>query len=115
MGHVNVLRVAPREGAGTPQAFPQGTRGLAFTKAAQAACRQRRKLLDMTRERLAQCVGCSVSALRKIEDDERRSSRPLAERLAACLVIAPADRPTFLSVARADLRAERLPPPADSW
>lgn len=77
---------------------------------------QRRKMLDMTRERLAQCAGCSVSALRKIEGDERRPSRQLAELLADCLQIPPTERPTFLQVARGQLLLERLaaPPPADT-
>ncbi len=70
--------------------------------------RQRRKALDLTRERLAECAGCSVSALRKIEDDERRPSRQLAELLAECLSIAPEDRLTFLKVARADLNVDHL-------
>lgn len=36
-------------------------------------------MLDMTRKQLAQCTGCSMSVLRKIETDERRPSRQLAE------------------------------------
>jgi predicted ATPase/DNA-binding XRE family transcriptional regulator len=69
---------------------------------------KRRKTLDLTREQLAQCAGCSVSALRKIEGDERRPSRQLAELLANCLRIPPDQRPTFLQVARGQLRVERL-------
>ncbi len=34
--------------------------------------RQRRKALDLTQAEVAKCAGCSVSALRKIEMDERR-------------------------------------------
>jgi predicted ATPase/transcriptional regulator with XRE-family HTH domain len=78
---------------------------------------KRRKMLDLTRERLAQCAGCSVSALRKIENDERRPSRQLAELLAGCLQISPAECPTFLQVARGQLPVERLavaPQPASS-
>lgn len=70
--------------------------------------RQRRRTLDLTREVLADCAGCSVSAIRKIEDDERRPSQQLAELLANCLEIAPEDRPTFLKVARADLNVDHL-------
>ena len=42
---------------------------------------KRRKALDLTREELAQKVGCSISTLRKIESDERRPSKQLAENL----------------------------------
>ena len=45
--------------------------------------RRQRRALDLTRAELAASVGCSVSALRKFEADERRPSRPLAEALAA--------------------------------
>lgn len=69
---------------------------------------KRRKMLDLTRERLANCAGCSVSALRKIEADERRPSRQLAELIAGCLQILPAERPTFVQVARGQLPVARL-------
>ncbi|MCK6623743.1 MAG: helix-turn-helix domain-containing protein [Anaerolineae bacterium] len=72
---------------------------------------KRRKTLDLTREQLAQCAGCSVSALRKIEGDERRPSRQLAERLATCLQIPPDQRPLFLQTARGERRVERLGAP----
>jgi transcriptional regulator with XRE-family HTH domain len=70
--------------------------------------RQRRRALDLTQEGLAQCVGCSLSAIRKIEADERRPSRQVAELLATCLRISAEDCPLFLKVARAELRVERL-------
>jgi len=69
---------------------------------------KRRKVLDLTREQLAKCAGYSVSALRKIESDERRPSRQMAELLADCLQVPPDQRPTFLKVARGQLRVERL-------
>ena len=69
---------------------------------------RQRKTLDLTREQLARCAGCSVSALRKIESDERRPSRQLAELLADCLQVSPDQRSTFLQVARGQLRVERL-------
>jgi LuxR family maltose regulon positive regulatory protein len=69
---------------------------------------QQRKALDLTREQLAQCVGCSVSALRKIEADERRPSRQMAELLADCLEIPPDQHPTLLQVARGQPRVEWL-------
>ncbi|MFN8491656.1 MAG: tetratricopeptide repeat protein [Caldilineaceae bacterium] len=70
--------------------------------------RQRRKQLDLTQEMLAGRVGCSLSAIRKIEADERRPSREVAELLADCLQIDRKDRPIFLKVARSELRTERL-------
>jgi len=69
---------------------------------------RQRKTLGLTRAELAQCAGCSVSALRKIEGDERRPSRQLAELLAGCLHIPDDQHPTFLQVARGHLRVERL-------
>ncbi|HEV8107181.1 MAG TPA: helix-turn-helix transcriptional regulator, partial [Burkholderiales bacterium] len=49
--------------------------------------RRRRKALDLTQEALARAVSCSRFAIRKIESDERRPSRRLAERLAEKLGI----------------------------
>jgi len=69
---------------------------------------RRRQALDLTRAQLARCVGYSVSALRKVEADERRPSRQLAELLAEHLQVPPEQRPTFLQVARGHLRVERL-------
>jgi predicted ATPase/DNA-binding XRE family transcriptional regulator len=68
----------------------------------------RRLALDMTREELARGVGCSVSALRKIEGDERRPSRQLAELLADCLRIPGDACEAFLQVARGLQPLERL-------
>src|SRR5512143_2598995 len=70
---------------------------------------RQRKALDLTREQLAQPIGCSVPGLRKIESDERRPSRQMAELLADCLEIPLDQRPTFLRIARGQLHAERLP------
>jgi predicted ATPase/transcriptional regulator with XRE-family HTH domain len=69
---------------------------------------KQRKALDLTREELAGRVGYSVSGLRKIESDERRPSRQMAELLAECLQIPPEQRATFVKVARGQLRVERL-------
>src|SRR5262245_47761771 len=70
--------------------------------------KERRKQLDLTQADLANCVGCSAMTIRKIEADERRPSRQIAELIAGCLGISPEDRPTFLKVARAELRVDRL-------
>lgn len=72
---------------------------------------RQRKMLDLTRAELAECVGCSVSGLRKIESDERRPSRQMAELLADCLHIPAEQRPAFLKVARGQLRVDRLGTP----
>src|SRR5262245_13265048 len=73
--------------------------------------RRRRKALDLTREALAQQVGCAVVTIRKIEADERRPSRQIAERLAECLQIPQQDRAPFMQAARAELAVDRLAPP----
>ena len=73
--------------------------------------RERRTVLRLTRVELAECVSCSVSALRKIEADERRPSRQLAELLANCLLIAPEKRPLFIDVARGHSRVSFLGKP----
>ena len=74
---------------------------------------KRRKALDLTREEFSQKVGCSASALRKIETDERRPSNQLAELLANILEIPTEERETFIQIARGDLSIERMksPPP----
>ena len=69
---------------------------------------KRRKALDMTREELAQKVGCSISALRKIESDERHPSKQLAKLLANGLDIPADERPTFVKIARGELSIGRL-------
>lgn len=70
--------------------------------------KQRRKAMDLTQADLARCANCSVVTIQKIEAEERRPSRQMAELLAQCLDIPPQERPTFLKVARAELRVERL-------
>ena len=78
--------------------------------------RQRRRSLDLTQAALAQCVGCVVDTVRKIEAGMRRPSRAMAERLGQCLSIPVEHRAAFLTAARAgsaphDLAASRSPPP----
>jgi predicted ATPase/DNA-binding XRE family transcriptional regulator len=70
--------------------------------------KRRRKALDLTQEQLAQSVACSHFAIRKIEADERRPSRRLAERLADKLAIAPHERDAFLETARALRSVDQL-------
>ena len=71
--------------------------------------RRRRKALDLTQEALAQRVSCSGFTIRKIEADERRPSRQLADRLAAALAIPAEERRAFLDAARAVHAVDRLP------
>jgi tetratricopeptide (TPR) repeat protein len=70
--------------------------------------RRRRKALDLTQEALAHAVSCSRFAIRKIESDERKPSRRLAERLAEKLGIPAEEREAFLDAARSVRAAERL-------
>lgn len=70
--------------------------------------RRRRKALDLTQEALAEQVSCSVTTIRKIESDERRPSREMAELLAKVLEIDTQDRALFLKVARAQRSVDQL-------
>src|SRR5579859_1533057 len=70
--------------------------------------RQRRKALDLTQFDLANQVGCSVVTIRKIEANERRPSKQIAERLADVLAIAVEERAEFLAFTR---QTETIPPP----
>lgn len=70
--------------------------------------RRRRKVLDLTQADLADRTGCSVSAIRKIEADERRPSREIAELLADVLKIEAKDRTAFVQVARGERRIDQL-------
>jgi predicted ATPase/DNA-binding XRE family transcriptional regulator len=74
--------------------------------------RRRRKALDLTQEALAQQVGCAIVTIKKIEADERRPSRQIAERLSAALSIPPEERELFLQCARGQISAIRLSLPA---
>jgi len=69
---------------------------------------KRRKALDLTRGELAQKIGYSTSALRKVETDERRPSKQLAEFLADALKIPEDERPVFIKVARGEHFTEPL-------
>lgn len=72
---------------------------------------QRRMALDLTRPELAQRVGCAAVTIKKIERDERRPSRQIAELLAHHLIIPDQDRDKFVRVARGKLVASSLPSP----
>src|SRR5215212_7928688 len=73
--------------------------------------KQRRSALLLSRDQLAQQVGCAEVTLRKIEADERRPSLAIAERLADLLELRADERTLFLQVARGLASADRLPSP----
>lgn len=80
--------------------------------------RQRREALNFTRADLAQRVTCSEITIKKIERDERRPSRELAELLAEHLLVPPPWRDQFVQRARGEFvagpapLAEAPPPPS---
>ncbi|GAB4423854.1 MAG: hypothetical protein OHK0015_01910 [Chloroflexi bacterium OHK40] len=72
---------------------------------------RRRQSLHLQRTELAARIGCAVITLRKIEEDERRPSRQVAELLANQLAIPAEERETFVRAARGELPVARLSPP----
>jgi predicted ATPase/transcriptional regulator with XRE-family HTH domain len=70
--------------------------------------KRRRKALDLTQQELAYRVGCSVSLVFKIESDERRPSRQVAELLVEQLQIPADQRDLFLKVARQEKAIDSL-------
>ncbi len=62
--------------------------------------RTRRKQLDLTQAELGRRAACSEATIRKIEADERKPSRQLAELLARALLIPPINTQRFLLLAR---------------
>ena len=70
---------------------------------------RQRKALDLTQQGLAERVGCSLAEIKKIEGDERRPSRQIAERLADSLGL-PADQwEIFVECARGLRTVDQLP------
>jgi predicted ATPase/DNA-binding XRE family transcriptional regulator len=69
---------------------------------------QQRRQRRLTREEFAKRVGCSVSALQKIEYGERRPSAQIAELMANCLDVPLEERSIFVRVARGELGTDRL-------
>ena len=62
--------------------------------------RRQRKALDLTQQVLADRVGCSLAAIKKIEGDERRPSWQIAERMADILGVPANQREIFIECAR---------------
>lgn len=75
--------------------------------------RRCRRQLDLTQAELGAKAGCSAAAIRKIEADERKPSRQLAELLAAALHIPPTERENFLQAARGILINQASQPEPD--
>jgi predicted ATPase/transcriptional regulator with XRE-family HTH domain len=67
--------------------------------------RLKRKALDLTREGLAQRVGCSAGTIQKLEEEERRPSAQMAERLAEIFNLPRNEQPAFVRFARGELQA----------
>jgi class 3 adenylate cyclase len=72
--------------------------------------RRRRKALDLTQAELAVRVGCAEVTIRRIEADERRPSRQIAQLLADQLGVPPEEQAAFIQAARAELGVDRLAP-----
>lgn len=70
--------------------------------------KRRRKVLGLTQQELAERVGCSVATIIKIEADERRPSRQIADLLVRYLEIPPDQQELFIKVARQEKSAEHL-------
>lgn len=70
--------------------------------------RRQRKALDLTQPALADQVGCSFAAIKKIEGDERKPSRQIAQRPADTLGVPVNQREIFLDVARGVRSVDQL-------
>jgi predicted ATPase/DNA-binding XRE family transcriptional regulator len=64
--------------------------------------RRQRMGKGMTREQLANQIGCATITLRKIESEERRPSGQIVERIAEIFKIPTNERKKFLSFSRGD-------------
>ncbi len=73
--------------------------------------RRRRKALDLTQEELANQIGCSLAMIRKIESDERRPSKQVADLLAQTLGVHEQEKLSFIHAARAERSVMNLAPP----
>jgi len=73
--------------------------------------RRRRKALDLTQVALAKQVGCATVTIKKIESDQRRPSRVMAERIAECLEIIEPDLENFIQSGLGESPTFQLPQP----
>lgn len=72
--------------------------------------RHRRRELDLTQDALARRVGCARVTIRKLEADDMRPSRQLAELLAEQLGLPPQERETFVRMGRGGAPASPASP-----
>lgn len=73
--------------------------------------RRRRLALDLTQAALAARVGCATVTVKKLEYDERRPSRQMAERLADALSVAPEERKQFIAMGLGERPVHKTPVP----
>jgi predicted ATPase/transcriptional regulator with XRE-family HTH domain len=73
---------------------------MSFQKSFGQWLKVHRRAMDLTQETLAEQVGCSAIAIRKIESEVRRPSHQIAERLAHVFGIPPHDQHGFIAYAR---------------
>ncbi len=73
--------------------------------------RRRRRMLDLTQGELARRVGCAPISIRKMEANEQRPSKMLAERLAMHLEIPASEYTNFIRFARDNHDSQPPPPP----
>lgn len=71
--------------------------------------KRRRLALDLTQSALARRVGCATVTVKKIERDERRPSRQMAESLADGLEVPDAERVRFVAMGLGEQAADTLP------
>jgi predicted ATPase/Tfp pilus assembly protein PilF/transcriptional regulator with XRE-family HTH domain len=76
--------------------------------------KQRRRGLGLTQAQLGQQIGYAGETIRKVEADELRPSRPLAEKLAVALNIAVEEQAAFLRFARAASDSAVVPLPTQA-
>ena len=67
--------------------------------------KRRRGAEGWTQKQLAQQINCSISALRKMESEERRPSAEVVEQLADIFNVSKDERKSFLRFARGDWQA----------
>jgi predicted ATPase/transcriptional regulator with XRE-family HTH domain len=72
----------------------------------------RRRSLDLTQAQLGQQTGYASETIRKVEADELRPSRQMAEKLAVALEIGPEERTVFIRFARDEAAREPVVLPA---
>ncbi|MCK6579509.1 MAG: helix-turn-helix domain-containing protein [Anaerolineae bacterium] len=73
--------------------------------------RQRRKLLDLTQQQLANLVGCTSVTIRKLEAGERKPSQALAANLSIVLQVPNREHNAFIRFARTDETRQSFPVP----